>query len=641
MPRVFLSYDREDVERARPVALALERGGHSVWWDRHIKGGSQFSKEIERALRECSAVVVLWSKRSVDSSWVRDEAAAGRDTGRLVPVLIDGTEPPLGFRQYQAIDLSKSRGRQRQQRIEELLGAVASVAGTAPPRSAAARPARPFAGRWVAAALAAAALVAALYAGSRYVASDEPGVPTIAVASADDLPATRALARDLLIKLGSLQEASADRMHLVAHRAAGKPADLVLEVAGSGKKSEAGSSLALFAGTNRSLLWSKEFGQATGTEVDRKQQLAYTAANVIGCALEGLATGGQRLDQQTLRLYLNGCSAASDPSVDSLLGLRGVFREVTRKAPAFEGGWANLLLVEGDMVTAPDFLGESSSIELALRDHIAAARKLNPKLAEADLAAAGLMTKRAWSQRMSLVQRAVRNDPENAYALSNYSHYLQMVGRMEESVRQARRAAQLAPLSPAIRDNLIGALTYAGRFETALEEVRRAERLWPGASSVASARYRLHLRYGDPREAVRLQVSRTDLFNVDMRDSFLQARIDPSPEKIDRAVRDVRLIFARYPGTISELAQVLGAFGREEELFPILLGWRHPETVDYIADVLFRPALRNAHRDPRMIAVAQRIGLLDYWRASGEWPDFCFDAQLPYDCKAEAAKLAA
>ncbi len=40
------------------------------------------------------------------------------------------------------------------------------------------------------------------------------------------------------------------------------------------------------------------------------------------------------------------------------------------------------------------------------------------------------------------------------------------------------------------------------------------------------------------------------------------------------------------------------------------------------------------------MALAARIGLVDYWRSTGEWPDFCFDPRLPYDCKAEAAKLA-
>jgi hypothetical protein len=37
--------------------------------------------------------------------------------------------------------------------------------------------------------------------------------------------------------------------------------------------------------------------------------------------------------------------------------------------------------------------------------------------------------------------------------------------------------------------------------------------------------------------------------------------------------------------------------------------------------------------------VAKRIGLVDYWRSSGKWPDFCQDPSVPYDCKAEAAKL--
>ncbi len=81
MASVFLSYDREDADRARPLALALEKAGHSVWWDRHVKSGAQYSKEIEAELSKADAVVVLWSKQSVESAWVRDEATAGRDSG--------------------------------------------------------------------------------------------------------------------------------------------------------------------------------------------------------------------------------------------------------------------------------------------------------------------------------------------------------------------------------------------------------------------------------------------------------------------------------------------------------------------------------------------------------------------------------
>jgi hypothetical protein len=83
----------------------------------------------------------------------------------------------------------------------------------------------------------------------------------------------------------------------------------------------------------------------------------------------------------------------------------------------------------------------------------------------------------------------------------------------------------------------------------------------------------------------------------------------------------------------------LGAFGREEELFSILLEWQHPDEVNSVIEVLFRPALKNFRRDPRMIVVAKRIGLLDHWRQSGKWPDFCREPDMPYDCKTEAAKL--
>jgi hypothetical protein len=37
--------------------------------------------------------------------------------------------------------------------------------------------------------------------------------------------------------------------------------------------------------------------------------------------------------------------------------------------------------------------------------------------------------------------------------------------------------------------------------------------------------------------------------------------------------------------------------------------------------------------------LAKRLGLVDYWERSGKWPDFCIEADLPYECKDEAAKL--
>jgi TolB-like protein/Flp pilus assembly protein TadD len=125
---VFLSYSREDRPRALTVIKALEGQGFSVWWDGLLEGGSAFARTTETALETSDAVVVLWSETSVQSHWVRDEATHGRDRGCMVPVSLDGSVPPLGFRQIQFVDLSKWRAKHNAPEIAELARAIRATA---------------------------------------------------------------------------------------------------------------------------------------------------------------------------------------------------------------------------------------------------------------------------------------------------------------------------------------------------------------------------------------------------------------------------------------------------------------------------------------------------------------------------------
>ncbi len=113
MGAVFLSYAREDRACAVRLARVLEAAGHKVWWDRHIDSGEEFSAQIEAELEKAEAVLVAWSKFSVKSRWVRDEAAVGGDNDRLVPVSVDGSIPPMGFRQFHTLDLAGWKGSAR------------------------------------------------------------------------------------------------------------------------------------------------------------------------------------------------------------------------------------------------------------------------------------------------------------------------------------------------------------------------------------------------------------------------------------------------------------------------------------------------------------------------------------------------
>lgn len=110
MPDVFLSYNREDQARAKVFAEAFEAQGFSVWWDVGLRTGEAYDEVTETALRTAKAVVVLWSKKSVASRWVRAEATLADRNKTLLPVMIESCERPIMFELTQTADLGNWRG---------------------------------------------------------------------------------------------------------------------------------------------------------------------------------------------------------------------------------------------------------------------------------------------------------------------------------------------------------------------------------------------------------------------------------------------------------------------------------------------------------------------------------------------------
>lgn len=105
MADIFLSYNEADREAVRRLSLALQSVGWSVWWDRRIPAGQTWRSVLSRELQGMRCMVVVWSATSVVSEWVCEEAAEGRQSGKLIPVMIEPVRPPAGFRELQAADL--------------------------------------------------------------------------------------------------------------------------------------------------------------------------------------------------------------------------------------------------------------------------------------------------------------------------------------------------------------------------------------------------------------------------------------------------------------------------------------------------------------------------------------------------------
>lgn len=639
MAAIFLSYSRVDRQFAETLAQILEDAGHSVWWDRRIDGGDEFSATIEVELDRSDVVVVAWSKDSVKSRWVRDEAAIGCDNGMLVPVSIDGSAPPMGFRQFHTLDLAGWKAGKRDQRTAELLHSVEQRLKSKGKASAASatplQPKRPF--RWasrkpswmIVVALVFASIAIAYFLVNR---GGKSSVPVVAVAAADNSSSSRSLADDLFIKLGNLQSMKADVLQLVG-QGSDIDADLRFTVAKRTVDGQTHASVALLAGGNGGLLWSRDFQQERRGEGDLQQQIAYSAALVLACASEALAPGHEVLEDAPLKLYLAGCARLSDGFGADPGSLVETFGKVTREAPDFEGGWSKLLIVE-----TYSFLGSDRApvVAKSLKNHIGQARKLNPTMAEAYVAEAWMQELRQINRWMPLSEAAVEKNPFNAFALTEHANDMFQVGRLQEGVALAQRAVQADPLAPWVRDALITALANAGELEAAKDALKEAERLWPGSSNTAALRFSLMATFGDPREALQLlqsgKVSRQALGPAT--ESFLEARIDPSPTKVNHAIEEARAVSKRW--SVYYL-QTLAEFGRKEELIKALSDY--DPGVNPGPAIVFRPKFAVARNDVRFMKIVSSWGQFDYWRKRGRWPDFCFEPSIPYDCKVEAAKL--
>jgi hypothetical protein len=179
MADVFISYASEDRDRAGRLANALSAEGWSVWWDRKIIAGQPFDHAIEFELESAKSVVVLWSRHSVESEWVKNEAAVAAEGGVLVPALIDSVKLPLEFRRKQTADLIGWQGDPSHGGYQALCEGIAATMGNTAPRQRAIAKEKNSRGtpRWLWPGLAVVAIAVGFFAYSMRAPGKPPPLP--------------------------------------------------------------------------------------------------------------------------------------------------------------------------------------------------------------------------------------------------------------------------------------------------------------------------------------------------------------------------------------------------------------------------------------------------------------------------------
>jgi len=121
--KVFISYAHQDKTFARKLAGELENDGNKVWWDfDDLKGGQDWQKEIERAIKQCDFFLVALTPDAVASEWVGNEITYAIQAQKtIIPLHLKKCEIPIGLIKKHYIDFEKQTHKAALAQLKERL----------------------------------------------------------------------------------------------------------------------------------------------------------------------------------------------------------------------------------------------------------------------------------------------------------------------------------------------------------------------------------------------------------------------------------------------------------------------------------------------------------------------------------------
>ncbi len=267
--------------------------------------------------------------------------------------------------------------------------------------------------------------------------------------------------------------------------------------------------------------------------------------------------------------------------------------------------------------------------------------------AEGTMAVAGARPRMGnWFLIERTLSGVVDRHPGNQHALFELGLIAGAAGRNADSARWFDRLYEIATPTPWLAYARIMALWGANRMEDTDAAIAEASRLYPTHFAIWFASYYILLSSGRAGAAIAMGENLSGRPSGIPRSEFeailaiARAANSRDPAQIDAAL-DFQQDGAREgTGKAENAAQFAALLGRPDVAFAILDayyfdgGFRIPEVRftpeqgtytprdDRLTAFLFNPIMAPFHSNPRFANIVRKLGLEDYWRASGSHPDF-------------------
>ena len=390
-------------------------------------------------------------------------------------------------------------------------------------------------------------------------------------------------------------------------------------------------------------LWTTSLDQESSDRPTFQRRIADKVTNVLMCAADLQHAPSAPRDSDTLVLFLHACDLSENMEGDLQRReqVLDALRTVTMRAPGFARGHSKLASVQADRYRyLPQDQGAQRFQEASREARRALA--IDPNDSAAYEAQSLLQPVTAFAEREQLLLQGLARAPSDAQLSLRYAQFLPEVGRLGEAETFAKRAAAHAPLVGHYATYVPYFEAAGGDFIQARAGIDEVSRTWPDFFGWWGFSLSIAEWAGQTDQALAI-LNRAPAFvsaeEIDHSRGCVLAMKSHSPVAVAAVARREEARSAVSQQDVREAIDCLSTLGLVDAAFAISERYQPNIYLREGSAMFFFPPTAAMRRDPRFMKLAGRIGLVDYWRSSGKWPDFCAEPGLPYNCKAEAAKL--
>jgi TolB-like protein/DNA-binding winged helix-turn-helix (wHTH) protein len=394
-------------------------------------------------------------------------------------------------------------------------------------------------------------------------------------------------------------------------------------------------------------LWSADYRRNTGTAADLGVEVAAKVADIVEIAEFARTNPPGLKDDAALSAVLETHDLLRRNSPESWARLLDLTQRVVAIAPDFAFGHSMLSTANAYAVLWNVMPQQSAAMEATARREAARTLAMDPHDAGAYFSLALLA--RTYREKDAILQKglAAARHPGAPFGAVNSREaaLLREVGRLRDALPYAQRALALDPLSPPKTDNLVWSYATLGEMAAAQELADQMRSRWPNHHNTRGGRLHMLAFYGAPADAIAVLNDPTQRpadvapQTLAVWRTFVEAKQSGDPGLSARTARSIASAADAGhidPGIAAMMLSSLGdvdlAFGQADKAGKPL------KSQDDDPSFLFTPPAAAMRRDPRFMPLAARLGLVDYWRGTGKWPDFCMGPHAEIDCRAAAAK---